>query len=389
MSNAEEASTHEHLKGDEEVQDRKRSFGRMGVGIYEHYKEFLPVLQDYALADRGQGFTPLVKSRTIGPSSGVEELYFKLETANPSGSYKDRFAGMALALAREAGAKTCLATSSGNTGAAVAAFAAAFGLNVYLFINELTPVGKLVQMRAHGAKLLRVKGMGLDAKETARTLERLRALSALKAIPLLVSAFAQSPEAMAGIKTIAYEVHERLGHVDHFFCPVGGGGLYVAIARGFADLACAGQGKSPRIHPVQPALNDTVVTPLNLGQARGRTVSTTTAISGLAVPFDLDGAAVITLSRACDGAGLLIQDSDATNAQRRLMLEEGLLVEPAGAVSVAGFIQAAREGRLKKDERVVCILTGHGFKDPSSLEAATEGNEIRTIGCDDIGAVLP
>jgi threonine synthase len=355
--------------------------------LYAKYRRFLPSLRDYAAADRGQGLTPLVRSCALGPRAGVHNLFFKLEMSNPTGSYKDRFAGLALALAREAGASACLATSSGNTGAALAAIAAALGMQAFLFVNEHTPVGKLVQMRAHGARIFRVRGMGIDANESVEVIRNLRAVSEAKSIPLLVSAFAQSPHGMAGIKTIAYEIAEQLQPVDHVFCPVGGGGLYTAIARGFVDLRAEGAAM-PRVHPVQPVLNDTVITPLRNGSMRAQTVSTTTSLSGLAVPFDLDASLVIELARSCGSEGVLVQDAEALDAQRRLMVEEGLLVEPAGAVSVAGFLAAASAGHIPQGQHVVCVLTGHGFKDPASIEAASSANEVQQIDGREIDAVL-
>src|SRR5688572_7098407 len=124
--------------------------------LYDTFKDYLPALADPALGDLGQGFTPLVRSRAIGPAHGLPNLFFKLEHLNPTGSYKDRFAGLAVALARQSGARSCVATSSGNTGAALAAFGSAFGLDCNLFVGETAPVGKLVQMQAFGGRVFRV-----------------------------------------------------------------------------------------------------------------------------------------------------------------------------------------------------------------------------------------
>src|SRR5215216_3019326 len=132
--------------------------------LYETYRESLPPLADYAVGDLGQGFTPLVRSRTIGPALGLHDLFFKLEHLNPTGSYKDRFAGLAVALAKHGGATSCLGTSSGNTGAA----RAAFGLTCNLFVSENAPPGKLTQMQAYGARVLRVRNFGIDPVESAR-----------------------------------------------------------------------------------------------------------------------------------------------------------------------------------------------------------------------------
>ena len=355
--------------------------------LYEVFRRHLPALTDYGAADLGQGFTPLVRSRAIGPALGLSQLYFKVESANPTGSYKDRFAGLGMALAKSNGATACLATSSGNTGAALAAFAAALQMELFIFVNERAPTGKISQMRAYGARIFQVRGMGVTAEATQAVFRTLATLSQAQNTPLLISAFAQSPDAMLGIKTMSYEIGGALPDVRHVFCPAGGGGLYTAVAMGFADMASE-NGPNPRMHIVQPRLNDTIVTPLVSGSAQGRTVDTVTAISGLAVPFDLDGPRCIELARASGGTGLLIEDEDAIACQRQLMRGEGLLVEPAGAVSVAGLARACRDGLVKPDEPVVCVLTGHGFKDPSSIEAAVAGLPIGQIAPDDIAGVI-
>jgi threonine synthase len=369
----------------------RRGVSLMGTmdnrSVYEVFQRHLPGIVDYAAADLGQGFTPLVRSRALGLALGLSQLYFKVEAANPTGSYKDRFAGLGMALAKSQGATACLATSSGNTGAALAAFAAALQMDLFIFVNERAPAGKLSQMRAYGARIFQVRGMGLTAESTQLVFRTLGTVAREQNKPLLISAFAQSPEPMLGIKTISYEIAQQLPDVRHVFCPAGGGGLYAAVAMGFADLASE-KGANPKVHIVQPRLNDTIVTSLSSGHSEGRTVSTVTTISGLAVPFDLDGPLCIKLARACGGAGLLIEDEEAIDCQQMLMRSEGLLVEPAGAVSVAGLAHACREGLLRADEPVVCVLTGHGFKDPLSIEAAVADLPIGQISPGEIPKVL-
>jgi threonine synthase len=354
-------------------------------GLYARYARFLPQVGGAGPVDLGQGFTPLVRSRAIGPQAGIADLRFKLEGLNPSGSYKDRFAGLAIGLARAAGARMVVATSSGNTGAALAAFAAAAGMGCSLYVSENAPQGKLDQMLAYGADVFRVDRFTIDAAESALISAMLEAETRARGLELFITAYAISPVPMEGIKTIAYELHEQAGAISDVFLPVGGGGLHVACARGFADLLADGALKrSPRMHVVQPTGNDTVATPLQQGHPTARVVTTSTTISGLGVGYVLDGTVAIQHARTTGGQGWLIDEDETRAVQRRLAVEEGILVEPAGAVAVAGALMAARQGTLNAAATVVCTLTGHGFKDPATLRAM--GNGARLIARADIPA---
>lgn len=342
------------------------------TGLLERHARWLPLENGAPVAYLGEGGTPLVPSRWIGPQYGLSQLHFKLEQLNPTGSYKDRFAAMAISLLLQQGKHRFMATSSGNTGAALAAYAARYGVECNLLLNELTPEGKLSQMLAYGARLYRVRGFGLDSQITANVFQSLRQISLEHNLPLLISAYCFSPQGMEGVKTLAYEIVEQLPEVQHIFAPVGGGGMLVAVVRGLADL-----GHRARVHGVQPELNDTMVSPLREGLERGRRVSTTTTLSGLAVPEDLDATAALQAVRQTNGWGFLVNDDRVREIQAQIMAHEGLFVEPAGVVAVAGAIEAVRQGYLPPDEKVVCILTGHGFKDPQAVALA---NQQRSVG---------
>jgi len=356
--------------------------------VYGRYARFLPAVGGEGPVDLGQGDTPLVRSRVLGPEAGID-LWFKLESLNPTGSYKDRFAGLAIGLARAAGRRRCVATSSGNTGAALAAFSAAAGLGCALYVSDNAPAGKLEQMLAYGADVYRVENFTIDAAESAKISATLTEAAAARGLELFITAYAVSPVPMEGIKTIAYELDEALDGIADVFLPVGGGGLYVATARGFADLVGAGSlDQSPRLHVVQPSGNDTVATPLREGVEAARAVSTATRISGLGVGYVLDGTTAIGHARATGGRGYLIEEDRIFAVQRRLATEEGILVEPAGATSVAGALAAAARGEVLGPGPVVAILTGHGFKDPASIRAIGTPPGARRIGRSEIAATL-
>jgi len=318
----------------------------------------------------GEGATPLVRSRAIGPSVGLSHLYFKLESSNPTGSYKDRFASVAVSDMAAQGKRRCLATSSGNTGAALAAYCAAARIECVIAIVETAPADKLRQMLAYGARLWRIHGFGLDADVSTRVFELLREQSQRADSQVQISAFHYSPVGMSGVQSIAYELAEQLQEsLDHVFTCAGGGGLTLAVARGFERLRATGRiQRTPAVACVQPEGNATIAGPLVLGQDRAVAVTCTSKISGLQVPSVIDGHETIAAVRASGGAGYLVTDEEVWGLQARLAREEGLFCEPAAVVPLAGVLRARAAGRIAEHERVVALVTGSGFKDTASVE---------------------
>jgi threonine synthase len=355
--------------------------------ILEQYRDFLSLEGVAELDGLGEGNTPIVKSRNI---EGNVELFFKLEQLNPTGSFKDRFAAVETALMKHAGIKACIATSSGNTGSALAAYCARRGMQCLLFVNEIAPVNKLEQMLVYGARVFRVKDFGVSNEQSALIFNRLQELAEERRTRLVISAFKYSPAGMGGVKTIAYEIAEQLGGApDQIFVPVGGGGLLTGIWRGFLDLKERALVKHlPRINAVQPTLNDTVVTPVCEERDEAREVNTTTTISGLAVQVDIDATLALQAVRASGGWGYLVTDEEIRKTQQQLCLREGIYVEPAGAASVAGYLKSAAAGRVAANERVVCILTGHGLKDTSSAEPVSLEDRVVNVDLSAIGLKL-
>lgn len=313
----------------------------------------------------GEGNTPLVESVRIGPRYGASGLYFKLESCNPSGSYKDRFIAAALQHMLASGARACLATSSGNTGSALAAYCARYGVRCFIAVNSDAPAGKLAQMRAHGAEVLRIPRFVTDPAVTTDVFATLQRLSETYGAPLIVSAYRYCPEGMQGVESISAELAREGTLPQHVFVPVGGGGLYSAVARGFETA-----GRPVRVHAVQPAGCSTVVASFLRGDAEIRPVLSTTRISGLSVPFDIDAGRALSYLHGSGGLGIEIADEAVFAAQAMLLEEEGIYCEPAGAAALAGWISAVESGRISARDRAVCLVTGHGFKDPASIDAA-------------------
>lgn len=334
------------------------------------YADLITDVSEASRVTLGEGQTPLLRSRRIGPAAGLHNLYFKLETGNPAGSFKDRFAAAAISRMRADGKTRCIATSSGNTGAALAAYCAAAGIECWIAIVETAPAGKLRQMLAYGANIFRVRRFGLDPDISERTFAELKRIGGRSDSAVQISAYHFSPDGMSGVQSIAYELAEQASRpLDHVFAPAGGGGLCVALARGFSQLVAQGRlDRTPAVEVVQPEGNDTIATPLRRGDAQAQTVSATTRISGLQVPNVVDGHGAVTECRDTGGSGHAVPDELIWDLQRRLAVEEGIFTEPAGATALAGALQAAREGRIRPDAHIACLVTGTGFKDEASID---------------------
>ncbi|MDA0833843.1 MAG: pyridoxal-phosphate dependent enzyme [Planctomycetota bacterium] len=329
----------------------------------------------------GEGDTPLIRSEKIGPQAGLANLYFKLELANPTGSFKDRFGAAAISHMLANKKRVCIATSSGNTGASLAACCAKAGIPCKIAVVETAPEGKLKQMRAYGAEILRVRKFGLDPDATQQAFDLLKQRATQPDTALQVSSFIYSPAGMSGVQTISYELAEQTTRpIDHVFCPAGGGGLTLAVCRGFRRLVEQGQlEKSPAVECVQPEGNNTMAGPLRDGMDRGQAITCTTKISGLQVPNINDASLVVTACRASGGTGHLVTDQNVWSTQKRLAREEGIFSEPAGATALAGVLQAAANGYFKPDAHIICLITGFGFKDEESIGRMVEDVPIREI----------
>ena len=288
--------------------------------------EYLPAVPEEFRISLGEGNTPLVRSRSIGAMMGVPELYFKLENINPSGSYKDRFAAPFVSLLKSEKQQVCLATSSGNTGAALAAYCAAADIDCILAIVDGAPLPKIKQMQLYGAHTYMVHGFGKNALVTSQVFDLLETLSVSWGIPLPVSAYKYCPQGMMGVQTIACEILEDLA-VDHIFSPAGGGGLTLAIAKGCIEFSSRNAiEKLPRVNCVQPAGNDTIATSLREGKAASEIEASTTSISGLQVPGVLDGNEVIDTCRHLGGNGYVVKDQEVFRWHKFLAQKEGIFV---------------------------------------------------------------
>jgi len=339
-----------------------------GPGI-DRYRSLLPVTRPVPYL--GEGKTPLISSRKIGPSLGLKHLHFKHEGCNPSGAFKDRGAALAAALALEAQAGGLLTASSGNAAAALSAYGAASGLKCIILLEPASPPTKLRQILATGARVLPVEGIFSHGPEAVGNLI-FEAAALLNCYPAFVWA-PVNPYILEGMKSISYEITEDLsGAPDVIVCPVGGGDLLASQWRGYLELKEAGLIKKlPRMIAVQSLSAPPLLKAFRSGARSVETLPyAKSRISGINVPFTGDHA----LRTVRDSHGLVVgvDDDEVFYVQKRMAEEEGIWIEPVSAAPVTALAQLAVEKVLGPGDRIVCILSGAGFKDSRLAKEESE-----------------
>ncbi len=356
------------------------------------YATHLPLTDAKYIVSLGEGDTPLLPSARLGADITLPELYFKNEGLNPTGSYKDRIASVGITYLRQLGRRAWAATSSGNAGASLAAYGARAAVDGYLFTLERAPRAKIAQIMSYGPRVMSVKRLGYDPAAERATWSNIAALCDANDWLMLITARSNSPHAMEGAKTIAYEICQQLhGEApDVVYVPVGGGGLLSSIWKGFKEWRRAGRIASlPRMVSVQPLGCDPVTQAWQAGRPIKPLDDCTSAVSGIILTSPPDGDLVLQDLRESDGWALSIPDEVTYQAQSELASGEGLFVEPAAAIVWAAIKADRRNGRLNADEKVVGILTGIGFKDSAALQRMTDDRPLPLIEANDILHIKP
>jgi threonine synthase len=315
----------------------------------------------------GEGETPLVRSQRLEARLGCGPLYFKLESCNPTGSFKDRGMVLAVAKAIEEGRKAVLCASTGNTSASAAAYAAHCGLRAYVLVPKGNIAqGKLAQAVAHGAQVVAVDGNFDQALSLALAIVDKHPIALVNSL---------NPYRLEGQKTAAFEVIDHLGDApDYLFIPVGNAGNITAYWRGFVEYHQRGKaGRRPRMMGFQAE----GAAPIVLGRPVEKPVTVASAIR-IGNPASWKGAEAAR--DASSGVIEAVSDEEILTAYRLLAQEEGIFGEPASAASVAGLFKMSRQGLDLSNSTIVCIITGSGLKDPDT--AMSIPTEIREAPAD-------
>jgi len=330
-------------------------------GVIDRYREFLPVTDRTPVVTLNEGNTALIPATRLQAALGIEaEVYLKCEGLNPTGSFKDRGMTVAVSKAVEEGATAVICASTGNTSASASAYAARAGLRAFVLIPEgKIALGKLSQAMIHGAQVLQIEG-NFD-----QALGIVRQLSGQQAITLVNSL---NPYRIEGQKSAAFEICDRLGRSpDYHFIPVGNAGNITAYWKGYQEyfraaridslpkmMGWQAEGAAPIVHGKVIERPETVASAIQIGN-----------------PASWQGA--VEAARESGGRIDMVSDGEIIDAYRLLAHSEGIFCELASAASVAGLIKFARANRLPKGTVVVCVLTGHGLKDPDAAIRLSQG----------------
>ena len=341
--------------------------------LLERYRDLLARDDEQFPITLGEGGTPLIHARRLGAELGLPQLYLKFEGTNPTGSFKDR--GMVLAVNRavSAGARAIVCASTGNTSASAAAYAAAAGLPCHVILPAgKVARGKLAQALAAGARLVMVDSNFDAALGAVRRLGEEGAAVVVNSI---------NPDRLEGQQTGAWEVVDALGRApDALALPVGNAGNITAYWRGFNRYADAGR-TPDAARPRMLGFQADGAAPIVRGEPIEAPETVATAIR-IGNPASWGGAVA-----ARDESGGLIEmvtDEEIIAVQRLIVQLEGVFCEPASAAGVAGVRRLAAERRIGPEEVVVCVLTGHGLKDPDAVQA--EEGSLTPIPAD-LGAI--
>jgi len=313
-------------------------------GLIERYRDALPFGPEDPVVSLGEGSTPVVLAERLSARTGAE-VWLKLEGANPTGSFKDRGMTCAVSAAVREGAQAVICASTGNTAASAAAYAARAGLTGAVIVPEgKIATGKLAQALVHGARVVALRGNFDEALRLVRELVQRHPIALVNSV---------NPFRLAGQKTAAFEVLESLGEIDALCIPVGNAGNITAYWNGFQErgarprmLGFQAEGAAPLVRGEPVANPETVASAIRIGNpARWE-----------------EAMAAMTASH---GAVRTVSDAQIIDAYRFLAAHEGVFCEPASAAGVAGLLAHGADNA----ERVVCVLTGHGLKDPQTALA--------------------
>lgn len=361
------------MEGLKRSADLFRSYTRSSIW---RYRDFMPPVADQNIVTLGEGGTPLVKSRYLGPSLGVENLYFKNDTLMPTGSFKDRGYSLAISFAMDIGVKRGITYSSGNAGASFAAYSARAGFSGVVMVEYQASPMKKTMIMLYGANTA-----VLDFDNFAQIEQMLdRAVTKLGCYAFVNFINPIRHEAM---KTYAYEIYGELGRVpDYSFHPMGTGGGVWGTWKGFNELAAIGvTDRVPRMIPVQPEavcwLKRAVDSGAETAEMYGDSTKTIAqSISGNS-PLQ-GGRRLLRAVRESGGMAMAVSDEEIKAAMVDLG-HEGIGAEPSSASAVAAFKQAVKAGKIRSSDTAVCVITGTAFKQPSVVEqiAATPKYTIR------------
>ena len=334
------------------------------------YREVLPVREEENIVSLGEGWTPLLEAPRLGRQLGLNALFIKDESVNPTGSFKARGMAVAVSMAKELGATKLAVPSAGNAGGALAAYAARAGLEAHIFMPGDTPIANIVECRVMGAHVTLIDGLITDCgAEVARHKEKQGwfDVSTLK-----------EPYRVEGKKTLGYELAEQLEWTlpDVIVYPTGGGTGLVGMWKAFDEMEQLGWiGKErPRMVTVQAEGCAPIVRAFEAGERfAAEFPDAATVASGLRVPKAIGDFLILDAIKASGGTAVSVSDADLIAGALSMARAEGVFASPEGGACVPAVRQLLAAGKVRADEKVVLFNTGGGIKYLDSFRSVTAG----------------
>jgi threonine synthase len=349
------------------------------------YRDLLPV-DDVTPVELGAGFTPLVRADRLAAELGLGELWIKDDTANPTGSFKDRVVSVALTKARQLGFKVAACASTGNLANSVAAHAARAGMASVVLIPSDLETAKITMTAVYGGTVVAVDGTYDDVNRLCAELTSEHPSWAF--VNVNVRTFYAE-----GSKTLAFEVAEQLGWQapDHVVVPIASGSQLTKVAKGFTELGLVGlldEVPTVRVSGAQAAGCSPVATAFAEGADAIRPVKPSTIAKSLSIGNPADGWYALRTIRESGGACAAVTDDEIIEGIRLLARTEGIFAETAGGVTIASLAKLAAEGVVRRDERVVAMVTGHGLKTVEALSGVVRPTVTIASTLDDFDAAV-
>ncbi len=334
------------------------------------YADFLPVEHPYSAL--GAGWTPLVRADQLADELGIGELWVKNDAANPTHSFKDRVVSVALARAQELGYRTIACASTGNLANAVAAHAAAAGLESYVFIPSDLEEQKVLATGIYGTNLVAVRGNYDDVNRLCTELAGEHEWAFVN--------INMRPYYSEGSKTLAFEIAEQLGFElpDRVVAPIASGSLFTKLARGFEEWLEVGllDGRVPTFNGAQAEGCSPVAAAFSEGLDFCKPVKPDTIAKSLSIGNPADGPYALDLARRSGGSIDAVNDDEIRDGIKLLARTTGIFTETAGGVTTAVLRKLAERGDIGRDERVVAVITGEGLKTLECARGTFEAWEI-------------
>lgn len=337
----------------------------------DEQRAWLPIAQENRI-HLGEGDTCLLSAPRLAKRLGIKSLQLKCEFMNPTGSFKDRPVSIGISKAVECGFEKVIAASSGNGAASVAAYAARAGLEAIILVPDSTPLEKVKQTLAYGAKVIRVTGPYSNSFSLAKQLGESQNIFNLTTTLL-------NPYTVEGNKVVAYELYEQMNGTipDVIYVPIGAGPLLIGIYRGYLEKQQSlASPKMPRMAGIQAEGNNPIATAFMQGASVVHAEpSPRTIAGGIAdglVGYEKDGTYTLQIVRQSNGFVTAVPDSQILEAQTLLARDEGVFVEPSAAAGIAGLIKSREEKQITENDSVIVVLTGHGLKDMGNVRVASD-----------------